>query len=112
MVEERKPTWPKGRSAPWVGCNIVVGKAPETGRVWLLRERQRVPKADVLHAWDRARPSRALAPDARGWLYAVLKVVEALGRPEVTLDDVYAAEPAFAAQFPANRHVRPRHPRA
>ena len=100
-----------GRRHPpcgWVGCNIVVGDVPEAGKVWLLRERQRIAKADVRHAWERARPLRRVDPNARGWLLEVLKAVEAIGAPEFDLDAVYAAEPRLAARFPANRHVRPK----
>lgn len=108
VVRARKPLASTARRAGWVGCNILVGEIPEAGRVWLLRQRERTPKADVLHAWDRARPFARMRPDARGWTYAVLNAVEGIGRAEFTLDDAYAAEAALSAQFPANNHVRPK----
>ncbi|WP_370627362.1 hypothetical protein [Brevundimonas sp. PAMC22021] len=46
--------------------------------------------------------------NARGWLLAVMKAVEAVGRPEFTLADVYAHEAALAALYPGNNHVRPK----
>lgn len=108
IVEERKPLASTARRAGWIGCNIVVGDVPEAGKVWLLRERQRIAKAEVRHAWDRARPLTGVSPDARGWLFEVLKAVEAVGRPVVELDEVYAAEARLSALYPANRNVRPK----
>lgn len=37
-----------------------------------------------------------------------MRAVEAVGKPEFTLDDVYAHEAALAALYPASRHVRPK----
>lgn len=34
--------------------------------------------------------------------------LEAIGRPEFTLDDVYAHEAALAAIYPGNNNVRPK----
>lgn len=45
---------------------------------------------------------------ARGWLIEVMKAVELIGRPEFTLDEVYAFEARLSALYPANRHVRPK----
>ncbi len=36
-----------------------------------------------------------------------MKAVEAVGRPEFTLQDVYAHEAALAARYPGNNNVRP-----
>jgi type II restriction enzyme len=41
-------------------------------------------------------------------LLAVMKAVEAVGRPEFTLDDAYAHEAALSALYPDNRNVRPK----
>ena len=46
--------------------------------------------------------------NARGWLLAVMRAVEEVGRAEFTLDDVYAHEAAFSALCLGNRNVRPK----
>ena len=45
---------------------------------------------------------------ARGWLLAVMGAVEAVGRPEFTLAEVYAQEGRLAALYPGNNNVRPK----
>lgn len=42
------------------------------------------------------------------WLLAVMTAVEAIGRPEFTLDDVYAHEASLSALYPDNNNVRPK----
>jgi len=42
----------------------------------------------------------------RGWLIEVMKCVEALGRQEFELADVYAFEARLSALYPNNRHVK------
>jgi len=66
VVQRRKPLAETARRAGWTGCNILVSGVPETGRVWLLRERERVAKPEVLQAWRRAKPLKALDPRRAG----------------------------------------------
>lgn len=46
--------------------------------------------------------------NSRGWLLAVMKAVEVIGRPEFTLDEIYAHEAALAALYSDNNNVRPK----
>lgn len=48
------------------------------------------------------------APEAKGWLVEVMRCVEAIGRPEFTLHDVYASEARLSAIYPENNNVRPK----
>ena len=107
-IEPKKPTWPRGRSAPWQGCNILIGKVPDAGKIGLIRNGQPVPKATVLEQWRATLFLRDAGSAACGWLLAVMGAVEAVGRPEFTLDDVYAHEARLAALYPGNNNVRPK----
>ena len=108
VIERRRPTHPKGRSNPWVGCNILLGEVPEVGKVALVREGVALPKAEVLARFRRTLFLRAEGAGARGWLIEVLKCVERIGAEAFTLDDVYAFEGRLAALYPGNRNVRPK----
>jgi len=46
--------------------------------------------------------------EARGWLLDVMKCVEALGKPEFTLDEVYAFEQRLSHIYPGNQNIRPK----
>ncbi len=49
---------------------------------------------------------RRVDPNARGWLFEVLRAVEAIGRAEFELEAVYAAEGRLGALYSGNRNVR------
>ena len=59
-------------------------------------------------AWTATRFLRDEGLKARGWLLAVMGAVEAVGRPEFTLAEVYAQEARLAALYPGNNNVRPK----
>lgn len=108
MIEERKPLAPTARRAGWVGCNINISRVPASGRISLLKDRRWTPREDVRRQWQSTLFLKSSSIDARGWLLEVMKAVEAIGRPEFTLDEVYAAEAHLRRVYPGNNNVRPK----
>ena len=108
IVEQRKPLAPTARRAGWVGCNILLDRVPAAGRIFMVRERAITPKEAVLEQWRETLFLRDQSLAARGWLVEVMKTVEAIGRREFTLADVYTQEARLQALFPANHNVRPK----
>lgn len=107
LIEAKTPTWPRGRSAPWTGCNILLRDVPEIGRVDIVRAGVPLAKAEVRARWDATLFLRGRALDARGWLLDVLRCVERLGGA-FTLAEVYGFEAELAALHPGNSNVRPK----
>ena len=66
------------------------------------------PRGAVLDKWRGTLFLRDERLPARGWLLDVMKCVEAIGRPEFTLEDVYAYEGRLGAIYPGNNNVRPK----
>lgn len=108
IIQKKNPTLPKGRSNPWIGCNILIGQVPLTGRIPLITRGAHVSKGEVLDRWQATLFLRDASLSARGWLLAVMKAVEAVGKAEFDLDDVYAHEATLAALYPDNHNVRPK----
>lgn len=108
IIRARKPLGPNARRAGWQGCNILIGQVPMSGRIPLITRGAHVLKGEVLERWRATLFLKDASLNARGWLLAVMKTVEAVGRPEFTLDDVYANEAALAALYPGNNNVRPK----
>lgn len=106
IIQERKPLAATARRAGWIGCNILLDRVPASGRIFLVRDGLPVPKESVLSLWQQTLFLRDESTEGRGWLIEVMKCVEALGRREFTLQDVYAFEPHLSAIYPNNRHVR------
>ena len=108
VIERRPPLAPTARRAGWVGCNIVLDRIPQAGRIYLLKDRAAVPEATVRRQWAQTVFLRSTGMEARGWLLEVMKTVEDLALSSFTLDDVYAGEDRLQGLFPNNRNVRPK----
>ncbi len=108
IIQERKPLAQTARRAGWIGCNILLGEIPDAGKVFLVRDRETVPKAHVLEQWRSTLFLKDQAAGARGWLIEVMKCVERVGGREFTLEDVYQHEDRLSRLYPNNQNVRPK----
>jgi type II restriction enzyme len=106
VIQERKPLASTARRAGWVGCNILLNGIPQSGKIFLVRDGQPQPKDVVLTQWQKTLFLREEGIEARGWLIEVMKCVDAIGKAEFQLDDVYAFEAELSRLYPENRHVR------
>ncbi|MBI3437373.1 MAG: restriction endonuclease [Proteobacteria bacterium] len=106
IIQERAPLAPSASRAGWVGCNILLSKVPEAGRIVVVRDGELVPKDQVLELWQQTRFLRGERPAARGWLIEVMKCVESIGRAEFEIADVYRFEDDLRRVYPGNMHVR------
>lgn len=108
IIEERKPLAPTARRAGWIGCNILLSRVPEAGKIFFVRDGVVLDKGAVLAKWRQTLFLREEGTEARGWLIEVMKCVEAIGRAEFNLDDVYAYEKQLSQIYPDNHNVRPK----
>jgi predicted Rdx family selenoprotein len=106
IIEERKPLANTARRAGWVGCNILLNRIPDSGKIFYVRNGEVLPKDAVLYKWQQTLFLRDENVEARGWLIEVMKCVESIGKHEFELDDVYAFERQLNAIYPNNRHVK------
>src|SRR3990167_4630682 len=107
IIEERKPLASTARRAGWVGCNIILQSIPQTGKIFLIKDKQTEPKEKVLAEWKRTlflREEKEVS--ARGWLLDVMRCVEKLGKREFTLEDVYVFESELNTLHPDNKHIK------
>lgn len=108
LIQERKPLPATARRAGWIGCNILLKDIPESGRVFMIRDGRRVNKDEILTNWQRTLFLKEQAVTGRGWLIEVMRCIDTIGRPEFSLDEIYAFEPRLCARYPENNHVRPK----
>lgn len=108
IIEKRRPLAATARRAGWIGSNILLGKVPEAGRIYVFRDGMALSKESVLSKWQQTLFLRETGGSARGWLIEVMKAVEAIGRTDFSLEDVYAFERHFSSLYPDNNNVRPK----
>jgi type II restriction enzyme len=91
---------------PGTGALILLHKIPQDARIPIVAAGAARPAAEVRRAYKRLRPLEKIKAEKRGWTLEVRSVVQALGKMEFTLADVYGHAGALAKRHPNNRHVR------
>jgi type II restriction enzyme len=108
VIEKRKPLGPNARRAGWIGCNILLGDIPPDGKIPMISAGVPVRKNRVREEFSRVKQLAQLPPSLRGWTLDVLRAVRQLGKPEFTLQDIYAFEAKLKELHPHNQNVRPK----
>lgn len=108
VIQERKPLARSARRAGWVGCNILLGEIPDSGKVYYVRGGEVAPRELVMRQWRETAFLKDEATGARGWLIEVMKCVERLGMAKFSLEDVYVFEERLKTKYPGNHNIRPK----
>jgi type II restriction enzyme len=107
VIERRPALSPLARRAGWVGCNILLKDIPQSGRIFLVRDRIVQPTADVLLKWQSMlflRDQKDI--NSKGWLLSVMKCVERIGKESFSINEVYSFEQHLRQLYPSNRHIK------
>lgn len=108
IIEKRPPLAPTARRAGWVGCNILLSRVPDEGKIFIVRDRVPQDRNAVKIQWKQSLFLRDAGVFSRGWLLDIWTCVLEIGRSEFTLHDVYAFEARLKAAWPGNENVRPK----
>lgn len=107
IIEKRNPLLPTARRAGYVGCNILLGHIPQTGKIFFVRDGKIEPKEKVLADWKKTlflREEKEIK--AKGWLLDVLICVDKLGSKDFSLDEMYSFKNDLSKKHPDNRHIK------
>jgi len=108
LIERRKPLSQNARRAGWVGCNILINKVPDAGRIMLVENRIARPKEAVVDKWAKTQFLRGQSLSKKGWVLDVLNCVEQIGQNEFVLADIYKFENYLSELHPENNNVKPK----
>lgn len=106
IVERRRPLAVTARRAGWVGCNILLGKVPEAGKIFFVRASRVVQKRFVRRHWNKTLFLRHVTQARKGWLLDTMNCIERLGCSRFSLAEMYTFEDELSQKYPANAHVR------
>ena len=107
LIESRKPTVVTGRKNVWIGCNILMDKIPEAGRIFFVRNQVVEPKPKVLRVWNKALFLRKeKSTQSKGWILDTMKCIDSLGKKEFSLDQIYMFETELRKKYPNNKHIK------
>ena len=107
-IEKRKPLAPTARRAGWVGCNILLSKIADIGKIRVVSNGQPAEVSAVRTQYASVRPLAKLNVEVRGWTLDVLRLVRNLGQQNFSIKDAYQFAPELSRLHPKNRNVRPK----
>jgi type II restriction enzyme len=107
IIEKRRPLTSDARRAGWVGCNILLQEIPQTGKIFLIKNRKIEPKKRVLDNWGKTlflRQEKKV--ESRGWILDVMNCIDTLNKKTFLLDEIYAFERHLRQKHPNNKHIK------
>jgi len=108
VIEKRPPLASNARRAGWVGCNILLDRIPQDGKIPIVSDGSTVAERQVREEFSRVRKLADVPPSIRGWTLDVLTTIRRLGKERFTLQELYQLEPYLQRIHPRNQNVRPK----
>ncbi len=107
-IEKRAPLSSQARRAGWVGCNILLDRIPQDGKITMVSDGSAVAEEKVREEFTRIRKLAEVPPKLRGWTLDVLYTIRKLGRKRFSLQELYRLESHLQRLHPHNQNVRPK----
>jgi type II restriction enzyme len=107
-IEKRAPLSSVARRAGWVGCNILLDRIPQDGKIAVVSNGCAVAEKIVREEFSRVKQLAEIPPTLRGWTLDVLTTIRKLGKLRFSLQELYELEPYLQSIHPLNRNVRPK----
>ena len=104
MIIKRKPLSATAKRAGWVGCNIDLRKVPESGKVFLVKNQQVIPRGNVTEQFQKTLFLRTQSIASRGWTLDVWQCIDRL-EDSFSLNQVYAFADLLKLKHPENNHI-------
>lgn len=108
IIEKRKPLALTSRRAGWTGCNILIDKIPEQGRIYVISNGQELSRETVISRVNQSSRLEISNINSRGWLMDILNCVNTLPDEIFSLDEMYAFESKLQAKHPLNSNIKPK----
>lgn len=107
IIEKRSPLSQNARRSGWVGCNILLSRIPESGKIFYVRNGEIENKDTILRNWQKTlflRESKDI--NLKGWILDVMDCIDKLNKKDFTLDEIYNFENILSKKHPGNRHIK------
>ena len=105
MIIKRKPLSATAKRAGWVGCNIDLRQVPESGKVFLVKNQQVIPRDNVTEQFQKTLFLREQSTTSRGWTLDVWQCIDKLN-VNFSLNQVYAFADELQRKHPENNHIK------
>lgn len=108
IIEKRKPLSTTARRARWVGCNILIDKIPEQGRISIISDGAVSNIDDVINKVKKSGRLETKDINRRGWIMDILNCVNKLPTQLFSIEEMYLFEDELKIMHPQNNNIRPK----
>lgn len=108
IIERRNPLASTARRAGWVGCNILINKIPEQGRIDIISNGEILDIDYVVKKVNKSNQLKMNDINSRGWLLDILNCVNNIPSKIFSLEEVYKFESMLHIKHPQNNNVKPK----
>ncbi len=108
IIEKRRPLGSDARRAGWIGCNILIDRVPNQGRISIVSDGKIEDIGSVLSKVNRGANLEIADMNSRGWLMDILHCVSRIPASVFTLKEVYKFENELQIKHPQNNNIRPK----
>lgn len=107
MLEKRRPLSASARRAGWVGCNFLIERLPNEGKIPIIQNEKILDKEEINKTWRKMFFFNSTKPEFRGWTSDILKIVEELPI-KFSLNEVYEYEKYLKEIHLSNKNIKPK----
>ncbi len=104
-IEKRNPLSENAERKGWIGCNLLMEKIPEEGRIPIIKDQIILEKTDVNARWKKIDFMKKSPVSEGGWTIDVLNVIHSLNKKEFHLEEIYKFKDEFNKIHPNNAHI-------
>ena len=108
VIEKRKPLSNTARRAGWVGCNIVIDRIPEQGRISVISNGRIIDAGQVMGKLSISNRLNTQDLVGRNWIMDVLNCVNKIPAQIFSLQDMYSFEQELQYKHPENHNIKPK----
>lgn len=108
IIEKRKPLAQTARRAGWIGCNILIDRIPEQGRIYIISNGEIMDIDRVVNKANESNHLEIKDINSRGWLMDVLKCINYMPSEIFTLEEMYRFENELHIKHPQNNNIKPK----
>jgi len=108
IIERRKALSCNAKRKGWIGCNVLLSKIPELGKIKVIEYEQPLSEKVVQKNWKQLLFMDKTKAEKRAWLSDILYCIQQLNKKEFTLDEMYTSEDYLSKLHPNNYHIKPK----
>ncbi|WP_298067880.1 DpnI domain-containing protein [uncultured Mailhella sp.] len=108
IIEKRPPLPPTARRAGWIGCNLLIDRIPQQGRISIISDGLEQNQKHILERVNASQKLNTYNILYRSWMMDILNCINAIPKYYFELSELYAFENILAEKHQNNHNIRPK----